>query len=484
MRSEVILLGLAIWFGFGAAVALLSRRFALRSSSDFFIAGRGIGGAIAAMTYSATTYSAFMMVGLVGYVYATGVGAIGFELTYLLGTMILLAIFAPRFWLAGRLRGYISPAELLSERYGSKFIGALFALVSLVMLIPYSSVQFMGIAYLLETVSGGEISFISALLIAYLIVLLFTLWGLRSVAWTDALQASIMLFSSLLFLGILLSKVGGLSNLFSTLETSNLELLYANSWSFMKFLGLTTPWFFFALSNPQVSQRLFIAKNARSLRTMILGFSAFGLIYTLIVGLIGLSSRIILPGVPSSDLVMPTLLASESSLIALIVLLGIVGAAVSTVNSIILTLSSMFARDILRALKDVPEEKELLAGKLLVPIIALFALVFSYFRFGLIVELSVASSTGLLAAVPSTIGALLWKRGGKWSASVSILTGAAVAVLLYSTSSSPLGLYPGLWVAIVSFSSYLLLSLFEDAPSEAETLVDLVRRDLKKRKMD
>jgi len=321
MRSEVILLGLAIWFGFGAAVALLSRRFALRSSSDFFIAGRGIGGAIAAMTYSATTYSAFMMVGLVGYVYATGVGAIGFELTYLLGTMILLAIFAPRFWLAGRLRGYISPAELLSERYGSKFIGALFALVSLVMLIPYSSVQFMGIAYLLETVSGGEISFISALLIAYLIVLLFTLWGLRSVAWTDALQASIMLFSSLLFLGILLSKVGGLSNLFSTLETSNPELLYANSWSFMKFLGLTTPWFFFALSNPQVSQRLFIAKNARSLRTMILGFSAFGLIYTLIVGLIGLSSRIILPGVPSSDLVMPTLLASESSLIALIVLL-------------------------------------------------------------------------------------------------------------------------------------------------------------------
>jgi len=484
MRSEIILLGILIWFGFGASVALISRKLSRKSSSDFFIAQRGVSGIIAAMTYSATTYSAFMMVGLVGYVYATGVGAIGFELTYLLGTLILLLIFAPRFWIAGKLRGYISPAELLSERYGSKAVGAIFAIISLIMLIPYSSVQFTGIAYLLQTVSGGEIDFLTSLLIAYFIILIFTLWGLRSVAWTDALQASIMLASSLIFLFILISKVGGISELFSTLQSSHPELLYANSWDFMKFLGLTVPWFFFALSNPQVSQRLFIAKNVKSLRTMIFGFSIFGLIYTLIVGFIGLSSRILIPSVQPADLVMPTMLASENSIIALIVLLGIIGAAISTLNSIILTLSSMFVRDIFRNFRGISEEGEILIGKLFIPVIAFLALVFSYFRFGLIVELSVASSAGLLSAVPSTVGALLWKRGGRWSALISILSGSCAAVLLYSLSLSPLGLYPGVWVALISFASYLLLSLFERAPPEVSGFLDELRMELRKRGMD
>ncbi|MDI3502651.1 MAG: solute:Na+ symporter, family [Archaeoglobi archaeon] len=484
MRSEIILFGLLLWFGFGASVALLSRRLARRSSSDFFIAQRSVSGVIAAMTYSATTYSAFMMVGLVGYVYATGVGAIGFELTYLLGTVILLLIFAPRFWIAGKLRGYISPAELLSDRYGSRAVGAVFAVISLIMLIPYSSVQFTGIAYLLQTVSGGEIDFLTSLVIAYVIILIFTLWGLRSVAWTDALQASIMLASSLMFLFILISRVGGLSEMFSTLQNTHPELLYANSWDFMKFLGLTVPWFFFALSNPQVSQRLFIARDAKSLRTMILGFSAFGLIYTLIVGLIGLSSRILLPSVQSSDLVMPALLSSEDSIIALIVLLGIIGAAISTLNSIILTLSSMFVRDIFGALGGISEEREILIGKLLIPVIAFLALVFSYFRFGLIVELSVASSAGLLSAVPSALGALVWRRGGRWSALISILSGSCAAVLLYSLSIFPFGLYPGVWVALISFSSYFLLSLFERAPSELSGFLDEMKAELRKRGMD
>jgi|Deesub1362B_J571_1020462.scaffolds.fasta_scaffold00041_11 SSS family solute:Na+ symporter len=485
MESKILLLGIILWFGLGSLVAYFSRRFTSMKSSDYFIASRGIGGLIAALTYSATTYSAFMMVGLVGYVYATGVGAIGFELTYLLGTMILLTFFAPRFWIAGKLRGYVSPAELLSERYGSKFVGAILAVISLFMLIPYSSVQFTGIAYLLETVSGGEINYLLGLVIAYLIILFFTFWGLRSVAWTDALQASIMLVSSLILLFILLSRVGGISTLFSNLQTTHPELLYTNSWNFIKFLGLTVPWFFFALSNPQVSQRLFIAKNVGSLRTMILGFAIFGFIYTLIVGFIGLSSRILISKVPSLDLVMPTILNQESSVISLIVLLGIVGAAVSTVNSIVLTLSSMFVRDVVRALrKEIEEVKEVMIGRTLIPVIALFALVFAYFRFGLIVELSVASSAGLLATVPSIIGAFLWSRGGKWSSSISILLGVFTAIALYSTGNYPLGLYPGVWVALISSVSYLLISLFEDAPLEAEKLLNSVKEELEKRSMD
>lgn len=58
-----------------------------------------------------------MMVGLVGFTWAGGVGALGFELTYLMGTALLLVVFAPRFLLAGRRWGFVTPTELLSRRY-------------------------------------------------------------------------------------------------------------------------------------------------------------------------------------------------------------------------------------------------------------------------------------------------------------------------------------------------------------------------------
>lgn len=41
------------------------------------------------------------------------------------------------------------------------------------------------------------------------------------------------------------------------------------------FINFTLPWFFFALTNPQVMQRLFIPKDERSLREMIVYFGLF-----------------------------------------------------------------------------------------------------------------------------------------------------------------------------------------------------------------
>ena len=65
----VRLIGLGLWMG---------KR--TRSASDFYIGGRQLSGMISAASYAATTYSAFMMLGLAGFTYRGGVGALGFEL--------------------------------------------------------------------------------------------------------------------------------------------------------------------------------------------------------------------------------------------------------------------------------------------------------------------------------------------------------------------------------------------------------------------
>ena len=88
-----------------------------------------MGGFVSAMSYSATTYSAFMMIGLAGLTYTGGVGALGFELIYLIGVTLVL-VFGPRFWLVGKKFGYVTPTEMLGHRYGTRSVAVVTAVTT------------------------------------------------------------------------------------------------------------------------------------------------------------------------------------------------------------------------------------------------------------------------------------------------------------------------------------------------------------------
>jgi SSS family solute:Na+ symporter len=92
-----LVVALATYLAIVTAVSIYSRLYARTGDPvDYFIASRGLSGFTSAMTYAATTYSAFMMVGLVGLSYATGVGALAFELAYLISTVAILATLGTR----------------------------------------------------------------------------------------------------------------------------------------------------------------------------------------------------------------------------------------------------------------------------------------------------------------------------------------------------------------------------------------------------
>ena len=459
-RTSIMLWGLLIWFLLGCIVSYLARKKTGPGIAEYFIANRTVGGFISAMTYSATTYSTFMMVGLVGMTYSVGISAMGFELIYLMGTILLLVLFAPYFWTIAKKYNCISPMELLSKAYQSHSLGAIATLFSMLMLIPYMSVQFTGIGYLLETLTG--IPYRVSVFITLIIILVFTLWaGMRSVAWTDCLQSIIMLVSSLLLLYYVMNHfMGGVGQFFKIIQTEHTELLAANKMSYQRFLGLTVPWLFFALTNPQVAQRMFIPKDQRSLKTMIIGFAAFGLIYTLIVIHLGLAARHIIPEVSNTDMITPLILEKTPIMLALIVFLGIVAASVSTINSIILTLSSMCTIDLYGQFFEVDEKTKLMFGKIMVPVIAVLAFFFSLGKFGIIVELSVMSSAGLLALAPSYFG-IFWHKRNLTAALSSIIVGGSVTVVTYFTGYYPLGIWPGVWCIIVSTIVFIAISLLK-----------------------
>ncbi len=488
MDATWVWLGVAIYVIFASLTAYLSRAGKSDTMSHYFLGNRQMGGFVSAMSYSATTYSAFMLIGLAGLTYAGGVGALGFELIYLIGVTLVL-VFGPRFWLVGHKFGYVTPSEMLGHRYDNRSVAAVAALTSLVFLIPYSAVQLAGVGYLVSGMTGGGISFLAGTILATALAIIFSLVaGLRSVAWTDSLQAIVMIVSATLVVLFILYELGGLGSFFNTLSTDHpgaLSVPGTGFFSFKTFLGLTLPWIFFSISNPQVSQRLFTPNSMRDLRKMLLGFMVFGFIYTLVAVVWGFAALIKEPDLATGDLATPTLLSSDvvPTALGIIVMVGIIAAAVSTIDSIMLTLSSMFTRDVYAVAKqDATETQQLVVGKFVLPVIAILAFLFAQLKLDLIAVLSVAASAGLLVMVPAIIGAFFWRRGTAMGAASSIVLSGLLVLILQLTETTPLGYAAGVWGLIASIILFVGVSLATPAPVErAAEFLDHTREGLRKK---
>ena len=470
MSVWAVILALVIYVVIGGGVAFLARGGVGGGLADYFIWNRSMGGFIGALSYSATTYSAFMLVGLAGLAYAGGVGALGFEMVYFSG-LALVAFFGPRFLLVGKKFGYVTPSEMLGDRYASRWVAVVTALASCVFLIPYSAVQLAGIGYLLSGVTDGGISFTAGTLVATVLAVTFALVaGIRSVAWTDALQVLVMLVTATVAVLLVVNSLGGFGELFGRVAEEHpgaLSVPGGGFFSFSVFLGLTLPWFFFSLSNPQVSQRLFMVGTMKNLRRMILGFLVIGFIYTLVAVLWGFAALVRFPNLESADLATPSLLASDlvPPVVAVIVIVGILAAAISTIDSILLTLSSMVARDVYgNSPGGADDGRQLLVGKIVIPVIAVLALLFAGLQLDLIAVLAVSSSAGLLVTVPAIIGAFFWRRGTAAGVLASVVLSGALVAYLEITQTRLLGQASSVWGLLAAVALYVGVSLLTTAP--------------------
>ncbi len=481
MRPLYVILAMLVWTGIALWIAGLARKGLGKGASEFFIGGRRLKGFISGMTYAATTYSAFMLVGLVGLTYRSGVGALGFEMSYLIFTVLFLLVFGPRFWLVGNRHEFITPPELLGNRYKNKWVAVVAAIISFVMLIPYSSVQLMGVGFLVSGLSGGAIPFMAGVLIMAFLSGFAAWWaGMRSVAWTDAFQGITMIVTSVIaLLFITFHFFGSPGEFVFTITEENADLLKL-TWDPKLFIGLSLPWAFFALTNPQVSQRMYVPDKVINLRRMIIYFAIFGFLYTIISTLFGFQAANIIPGLENPDQAMPQLLTKVPTILGLIIFVGIFAAATSTLGSIILTLSSLFSRDVVKHIKpEISEQTETWIGRISMMALLGFCILFAYFRPGLITVLSSMASGGLLVMAPTIIAAFFWKRASASGAVVSMIIGGVLTAVMYLTNFYPLGWWPPVWGIGITTLLFVVISLVTTPPEGAEEFLSDLEEELK-----
>ena len=481
MQPLTVILAMLFWTILTVAIAAAARRGMGTGASEFFIGGRRIRGFLSGMTYAATTYSAFMLVGLVGLTYRSGVGALGFEMTYLAFTLLFLLVFGPRFWIAGKTHNYITPPEMLAHRYENKWIALTAAIISFVMLIPYSAVQLIGAGLLVEGLTGGAIPFIVGVSVMAILSGVTAIWaGMRSVSWTDAFQAIAMIVTSVVaILYVFFNFFGSPVDFLVQVESSRPELLEF-TWSPALFIGLALPWAFFALTNPQVSQRMFIPDRLSSMRRMIIYFAAFGVLYTVISTLFGFAATAIVPGLENPDLAMPTLLTRIPAPLAVVLFIGIFAAASSTLGSIALTLSSLFTRDVVRVVRPgMDEKREQLIARVAMIVLLLVCVGFASLQLDLIAVLSSMASGGLLVMAPAIIGAFFWKRGTAAGALWSMIIGGIAVGVMYIAGWKPLGWWPSVWGCAFTSVLFVVVSLATRPPDGATSFIDGVEQKLR-----
>jgi SSS family solute:Na+ symporter len=429
-----------IWSAIGAftvlgiVLSVLATRASRKTASDFFLAGRTTGSIVAGLSYAATTYSAYMLVVLTGLTYRGGIGALGFELIYFAG-LSLLVVFAPRYWLAAKRWGFVSPSEMFGARFADRRVARLMAAISIVFLLPYCTTQMAGIGLLLSGVTDSSFDLFQAVLIGAILAIGWTLFaGLRSVAWTDSVQALLMIGSAIVALGFALVGLGGFSGFINLTVDNNpewLEMPGPGLWQPSTFVALALPWFFFAISNPQVAQRLFIVKDFKAMRNMILWVLGFGLLFTQVAIWWGFASLQVAPDLANTATASPALMTSGliPVPVVLLLVLGILAAAISTLDSIALTMGSLIARDFGPRLAF-NDRAQIFTGRVVVVAVIVIASYFALQSVEIVDQLAALSAAGLMVMVPTIIGAFFWKRSTHWGALWSMAGGALSAIYL------------------------------------------------------
>ena len=354
---------LALYLAALLGIAEFARRARRDTSpSDHFLAGRDLGMFVLFLTLYATAYSGNSLLGYPGEAYRRG-------FTFIMATGFMMSIIVAFHAVVPRLRpiatahGFVSPGDWIRHRFGGQPFGAGLRVacgaLMVIALANFLLAQLTAMGHVTEEVGGGLIPHayeVGVVGLAGVVLLYETLGGMRAVAWTDAAQGVLMLIGLAALVTWLIGEAGGLSETTQQVAMVRPAAVVvpdaaqcANWLSTILLLGIAS------VVYPQAIQRIYAARSGRALKRALACMTFMPLATTLVVTLIGLAAipRLAGLGAVEADSVMPRLLSAwaesgpMAALFATLVLIGALAAIMSTADSVLLSLGSLIAEDLL-----------------------------------------------------------------------------------------------------------------------------------------
>ena len=381
--EHVTLLDIIIIFAYLIGMLFIGFYFTkqVKTSGDFFVAGRSLGPVVLMATVCASIIGGSALIGRGGYAYTGGMLAIAIALPYMVG-MFIFSFFTGRIADVGRQFEITSIPELMEFRFGkaAKLIAGF--------MIAYSMAATVGAQVsataTVFSVIGGKfgITYIIGALIASTIFIIYTASsGLYGVVYTDLIQFFILIIFVYILLPIMsINEVGGLAELIARTPPEKFQLNLTSETITLIFTN-----FVMTIAGAEFWQRAFAAKDRKSALKGQFGGTlvyAFTIIITLFLGL---SAASLFPNLieeyGTADYAIPVMVASilPSGLTGL-TFAGLLSVMMSSADTCILVSAQATVNDIWRTLKpDMTDKQELKLSRIVTGVISVFALVVALF---------------------------------------------------------------------------------------------------------
>ena len=489
----IAMLGVGVWF-------------AKKNNSvdDFYLGGRKLGPFVTAMSAEASDMSSWLLMGLPGVAYLSGLAEASW-------TAIGLAVGTYLNWLivARRIRRYsnhldaITVPQFFSKRWGDdrNLLSAIAAVVIIIFFIPYLASGFSACGKLFASLFGT--SYMTAMLISAAVIVIYTVMGgFLAASFTDLIQSIIMTVALIVVLSFGVAQAGGLdavmdnaqslAGYLSLTQTHDAVTGGASSYSLLTICSLLA-WGLGYFGMPHILLRFMAIEEEKKLalsRRVATVWVVISMGVAIFIGVVGngMTKAGAMEQLADSETIIVQIASLIShygvfaALIAGVILAGILAATMSTADSQMLAASSSVSQNLLVEFfhLKITGRKSVVVARSTMVVIALVAAFLARDPNSSVFRVVSFAWAGFGAAFgPVVLFGLFWRRSNKWGALAGMVVGGAM-VFIWKYGIATLGgafaIYELLPAFIAASIASVVVSLLTEKPSaEIERIFDEVR---------
>lgn len=496
------IISLGLYFLVMLAIGLYGYKTSTADVSGYMLGGRKLGPGVTALSAGASDMSGWMLLGVPGAMYLSGISSAWIAVGLLIGAYVNYLIVAPR------LRVYTEVAhdaitlpDYFEKRFADKtrLLRVVSSVVIVIFFTLYTSSGVVGGGKLFESSFG--LSYELGLYVTAGVVVAYTLFGgFMAVSITDFVQGCIMFVALVLVPLVAVDHLGGFSSVVSQVTAVNANFIDpfvdANTAQAVSVLGIISllSWGFGYFGQPHIIVRFMAirsVKDIKAARRIGMSWMLITIIGAVMTGMVGIAyvanTKMTLADPETIFIVFSQFLFHP--LISGFLLAAILAAIMSTISSQLLVTSSSLTEDFYKAFvkRDASQKELVLVGRLSVLAVALVAIALAYDRDSSILSLVSNAWAGFGAAFgPLVVLSLYWQRMTFAGALSGIISGATTVLFwIYapvlengaSLSSLVYEIVPGV---IISTLSIIIVSRLTKAPApDVITLFEKMQHSIK-----
>lgn len=442
---SVELVFLVLYFAAMLGIGVWAARRKSSTTEGFLLADRSLGPAVTALRLQSSSMSGYMFLGAGSLGYTQGYFGMWYALGDVGGGVLNLSILGRRMRKLSAMLGSITSIGYLEHRYPSPWIRGVAAVVALFCMFFYVLAQFLAGGQGLAMVTGLSVN-VSMIVAVGVIVGYTFLGGYLAVAYTDFVQAIIMVIGMLWILIATLQYVGGLTAGHEGLGAIDADLLtmwgvdqqYLGQWGII--IGAVLIFSIGYMGWPHVNVSHMAMRRPSVARRAGLYATTFNLLFIPAAYLIGMMGLLIVPDLANPELAIFEVAETVLPSFALgVVMAAIMAAIMSTADALLLQAGTIASHDLWDRFrsKDTDERTAVTVSRITVLVIAVIGTVLAITEPPGVFDIVVFSTSVLGAAfVPVYVCAVWWKKANAPGALASIVVGTVAAVWAQLADSS------------------------------------------------